>query len=59
MTRMAVDRKKNKLKCLSYNIHTLTALYTQYIYKSLNPLSPNIHKQIILQTDLHTSPLRI
>ena len=25
---------------------------------SINPLSPNIHIQI-LQTDLHTSPLRI
>ena len=31
---------------------------TQTNTQGLNPLSPNIHIQI-LQTDLHTSPLRI
>ena len=32
--------------------------YSLLFFSSINPLSPNIHIQI-LQTDLHTSPLRI
>ena len=32
--------------------------YPLFIPRVINPLSPSIHKQI-LQTDLHTFPLRI
>ena len=39
-----------------YFLDTFLFLETQSV--SVNPLGPNIHKQI-LQTDLHTFPLRI
>ena len=56
------DAKQDKLNQLvegltvelEFRFDTCTQTNTQ----GLNPLSPNIHMQI-LQTDLHTSPLRI
>ena len=47
------------LYTLSYLSYFITCLFTVETFDQiLNPLSPNIHLQI-LQTDVHTSPLRI
>ena len=47
------------LYTLGYLSYFVTCLFTVETFDQiLNPLSPNIHTQI-LQTDLHTSPLRI
>ena len=47
------------LYTLSYLSYSITCFFTVETFDQiLNPLSSNIHIQI-LQTDLHTSPLRI